>query len=488
MNKSTQSCASACCCEPTAKPTVEQIYTGCLAQAAYYLESKGEAAVIDPLRDPQPYLDRAEKGGAKIRYIFETHFHADFVSGHLELQRLTGATIVYGPTAKPGFAAHVAHDGETFAIGDITLKVLHTPGHTTESSCYALLDAQGQTTAVFTGDTLFLGDVGRPDLAVKSDLSQEDLAAKLYDSLHKQLLPLPDATILYPGHGAGSACGKHLAKETQDTLGHQKQVNYALQAPDRASFIKQVLTGLSAPPAYFGANARLNREGYGSLAQALQGGLTALSPDAFEAEANASSALVLDTRSVADFARAFIPQSVHVGLDGQFASWVGALIGDVNQPLLIVTDVGREAEVAGRLARIGFDKVLGYLQGGIKAWVQSGRETDALDQVLPEAWASYRQGNTHVTVLDVRTPEEFATERIEGTRNLPLNDLNDRMRDLNPAQAYVVHCAGGYRSSMAASILKARGFERITNLSGGLQALKSLDAATLTNQALAVKA
>lgn len=457
-----------------ANQAAEQIYTGCLAQAAYYLESKGEAAVIDPLRDPQPYLDRAEKSGAKIRYIFETHFHADFVSGHLELQRLTGATIVYGPMAKPGFAAHIAQDGETFAIGDLTLKALHTPGHTTESTCYALLD-EGKPTAIFTGDTLFLGDVGRPDLAVRSDLSQEDLASMLYDSIHQKIMTLPNATVIYPGHGAGSACGKHLAKETQDTLGHQKEVNYALQAPDRATFVRQVLTGLSAPPAYFGANARMNREGYAPLTQAMQGALTALTPDAFEAEANASSALVLDTRSAADFARAFIPQSVHVGLDGQFASWVGALIGDVNQPLLIVADAGREAEVATRLARIGFDKVLGYLQGGITAWIRSGRETDSIEQVLPEAWADYRQGNPQVPVIDVRTPEEFAASRIEGALNLPLNDLNARMRELQPEREYAVHCAGGYRSSMAASILKARGFSHVANLAGGLQALKTFN-------------
>lgn len=452
---------------------IEQIYTGCLSQAAYYLESRGEAAVIDPLRDPRPYLDRAEKSGARIRFIFETHFHADFVSGHLELQRLTGATIVYGPLAKPGFAAHVARDGEVFRFGDAALQVLHTPGHTLESSCFALLDGEGRAAAVFTGDTLFLGDVGRPDLAVRSDLTKEELAGKLYDSLHGKLLSLPDDAVVYPGHGAGSACGKHLAKETQDTLGHQKRVNYALQAPDKPAFVNQVLTGLAAPPAYFPANARLNREGYGSFSEALGAGLRPLPPDAFEVEANASHAVILDTRAPAEFARAYVPQSIHIGLDGQFASWAGALIGDLGQPILLVSDPGREQEAITRLSRIGFDRVLGFLQGGVAAWAESGRETDALPTVEAKGLRAYLRAHPGAQVLDMRTPEEFAAAHLSEAASLPLSELNGRMGELFPDREYVVHCAGGYRSSIAASILKARGFGRIADMAGGLQAFQA---------------
>jgi hydroxyacylglutathione hydrolase len=458
---------------------VEQIYTGCLSQAAYFLESNGEAAVIDPLRDPQPYLDRAERNGSKIKWIFETHFHADFVSGHLELQRLTGATIVYGPSAKPNFTAHIARDGEAFAIGDITLKLLHTPGHTLESSCYLLLFADGQAKGVFTGDTLFLGDVGRPDLAVRSDISKEDLAGLLYDSLHKQILPLADSVIIYPGHGAGSACGKHLSKETQDTLGHQKQVNYALRAQSKSDFVREVLAGMSPPPAYFPENARMNREGYAPVSEAMHAGLQALSPEAFEAAANQTGAVVLDTRSAESFANGFIPRSINIGLDGQFASWVGALIGDLKQPILLVTEPGRENEAVTRLTRIGYDHPIGYLQGGLSAWHGKGRELDTLAGVVADRLEATLKQKPEIQIIDVRTPQEFDLEHIAGALNIPLDNLNQRMGELSHSGHYLLHCAGGYRSMIAASILKARGFADILNLVGGINALKQTDFANL---------
>jgi hydroxyacylglutathione hydrolase len=458
--------------KPKTANGVEQIYTGCLAQAAYYIESKGEAAIIDPLRDPEPYLARAARSGAKIRWIFETHFHADFVSGHLDLQKRTGATIVYGPSAEPAFKAHIAKDGEEFSVGDMTLRVLHTPGHTLESTCLLLQDREGQPSALFTGDTLFLGDVGRPDLAVRSHLSKADLAGKLYDSLHTQILPLPDDIVLYPGHGAGSACGKHLSKETVDTLGHQKEVNYALRAPSRGDFINQVIEGIQPPPSYFPANARLNREGYSSVQDAVETGMQALQCQAFEAAANQYQAVVLDTRPAEIFAQGHIPNSVHIGLDGQFASWVGALIGDIKQPLLLVTEAGKEMEAVTRLARIGFDRCLGYLQGGFAAWKAEGRDFETLDNLPPEIFAAKTSAPSSDIILDVRTPSEFATEHIEGALSVPLDDINRRMTDLSPSKNYLVHCAGGYRSMIAASLLKARGFSHITNLTGGIQGLK----------------
>jgi hydroxyacylglutathione hydrolase len=456
---------------------VEQIYTGCLAHAAYYLESHGEAAVIDPLRDPEPYLERAARSGAKIRWIFETHFHADFVSGHLDLQKRTGATIVYGPTAKPQFEAHVAKDGEEFRVGDLTLRLLHTPGHTMESSCYLLLgDPNGSPHphAIFTGDTLFLGDVGRPDLAVKADLSKTDLAGKLYDSIQGQILTMPDNTVIYPGHGAGSACGKHLSQETVDTLGHQKAVNYALRAQSRGDFITQVIEGIQPPPIYFPENARLNREGYASVDRVLESGLRALDCVAFETAANQFEAVVLDTRPAEIYAQGHIPNSIHIGLDGQFASWVGALIGDVNQPILLVTEAGKEAEAVTRLARIGFDNALGYLQGSFAAWQACGRDTEAMATVSPETFAEGSPEIKSYRIVDVRTPSEYAEEHIEGALSLPLDDLNRRMSEFKPREKYLIHCAGGYRSMIAASILKARGFQDVANLVGGVQALKRL--------------
>lgn len=456
----------------TGPALVEQIYTGCLSQAAYYLESQGEAAVIDPLRDPQAYVDRAARSGAKIRWIFETHFHADFVSGHLELQRIAGATIVYGPSAQPGFEAHIASDGEIFPLGNARIRLLHTPGHTLESSCYLLSPANGEAMALFSGDTLFLGDVGRPDLAVKSNVSKEDLAGMLYESIHRQLLPLPDNTVIYPGHGAGSACGKHLAKETQDTLGHQRQTNYALRARSKEEFVRDVLAGIQPPPAYFPENARLNREGYGPVSAAMQAGLQSLSPGRFEAMANQTGALVIDTRSANAFASGFIPRSIHIGLDGQFASWAGALIGDPKQPILLVTDAGRENEAITRLARIGFDHVIGHLHGGFTEWAQADREIDVLPSVEASQLKDVLLQNPALRIIDVRNPDEYAAEHAEGSLHLPLGALNEGMRNLSPAGHYLVHCAGGYRSMIAASILKARGFADVSNIRGGIHAMK----------------
>lgn len=455
--------------------TVEQIYTGCLSQAAYYIESEGEAAVIDPLRDPTPYLERAKLGGATIRYIFETHFHADFVSGHLDLQKATGADIVYGPSAKPAFSALIAKDGETFTLGKAIIKVVHTPGHTLESSCFLISDETGESKAIFTGDTLFLGDVGRPDLAVRGDLTKEQLAAMLFESVHGKLMSLSDDILIYPGHGAGSACGKNLSKETQDTLGHQKQVNYALKTKDHDEFIKQVLAGIPPPPHYFPENARMNREGYGSIDAVMKKGIVPLLPDAFEELANHVNALVLDTRSPQAFKSGFIPRSVNIGLDGSFASWVGALISDLTQPLLLVCDPGRESEAVTRLARVGYDNTLGYLSGGIDAWKLSGKEIDTLDSMEVNEFAKLHAEQGGISVLDVRNPREYESGHLSFAQNFPLDLFNENMGKLRRDQTYYVHCAGGYRSMVAASILKARGFTHITNIEGGYNALATTD-------------
>ncbi len=457
---------------------VEQIYTGCLSQAAYYIESDGVAAVIDPMRETAPYLERARKSGARIRYIFETHFHADFVSGHVDLARETGAEIVYGPGAQPLFPARIGKDEEEFGIGSVKLRLLHTPGHTLESSCYLLVDAEGTEVALFTGDTLFLGDVGRPDLAVKSDLTKEELAGMLFNSLQTKILPLPDSLTVYPGHGAGSACGKHLARETVDNLGHQKQVNEALRKTTVEEFREEVLTGIQPPPAYFPENARLNREGYTAIDRVMGRGETPLTPEQFELLANQTGAVVVDTRSPADFHRGFIPNAVSIGIDGSFANWAGSLLGAPSQPILLVCDAGRENEAVSRLARVGYQAVLGYLKGGIAAWEESGRELDRLESIPPEEFLSRREqadatGNP-VLVLDVRKPSENAAGRLPEAENLPLDGLNAGMGRLARDNTYYLHCASGYRSMIAASILKARGFDNVINVEGGFNALSRL--------------
>lgn len=452
---------------------IEQIYTGCLAQGAYYIESNGEAAVIDPLREVQPYLERAEQDGATIKYVLETHFHADFVSGHIDLAKKTGAQIVYGPNAKTGFDAHIAHHGEILKLGDISIKVLHTPGHTMESTCYLLFDENGKESAVFTGDTLFIGDVGRPDLAQKSDLTMADLAGHLYDSLRNSLMTLPDEVTVYPAHGAGSACGKNMSKETVSTIGAQKATNYALRADmTKAEFIQEVTDGLMAPPKYFPENVRLNKEGYDSLEVVIKRGAQALSPRGFEEAVNATGALMLDVRSEAEFTEGFIPNSIFIGLGGQFAPWVGALVADVSQPLALIVPEGQAEEAITRLSRVGFDNVIGYLNGGLEAWKNAGMEVDTIESITADEFAEKMKQFSPDNVLDVRKPSEFAAEHIKDAESVPLDFLNDYMGELDKQKKYFIHCAGGYRSVIAASILRARGFEDVVDIKGGFKAIQ----------------
>lgn len=461
---------------------IEQIYTGCLAQGAYYIVSGNEAVVIDPLREIQPYVDRAEKDGVKIKYVFETHFHADFVSGHIDLANATGATIVYGPGAQTDFTAHVASDGEEFKVGAVTFKVLHTPGHTMESSCYLLKDEQGREVAVFTGDTLFIGDVGRPDLAQKGNITQDDLAGFLFDSLRTKIMTLPDDVVVYPAHGAGSACGKNMSKETSDTIGHQKEVNYALRANmTRQEFIAEVTDGLLPPPAYFPQNVMMNKKGYDSITDVLRRGTQALSPEAFEAAANETGALLLDTRDPQVFAQGFIPNSINIGIDGSFAPWVGALIPDVNQPLLIVAEPGREEEVVTRLARVGYDRTLGYLNGGFVAWKESGKETDMITSITAENLAEIQQKNPQAKILDVRKHGEYISEHIRNVQHAPLDYINEAMTEIDRDEPVYVHCAGGYRSMIFTSILRARGFTNLVDVKGGFKAIKESGRFDLTD-------
>ncbi|WP_090143916.1 MBL fold metallo-hydrolase, partial [Elizabethkingia anophelis] len=456
---------------------VEQIYTGCLAQGAYYIVSQGESVIIDPLREVQPYLDKLQQDNAKLKYILETHFHADFVSGHVDLSDKTGASIVYGPTAKPEFEAIIAKDEEVFEIGDIKIKVLHTPGHTMESSCYLLIDEKGKETALFSGDTLFLGDVGRPDLAQKGkDLTQEDLAGMLYDSLMNKIIPLSDEITVYPAHGAGSACGKNMQKETVDTLGNQKKTNYALNQPDKASFIKEVTDGLTPPPGYFAMNVAMNKKGYESFDQVLEHGLKPLSAEAFETMADETGALILDTRPAAEFHKGFIPQSVNIGVKGDFAPWVGAMIVDVKQPLLLVTDEGSEEEVITRLSRVGFDNVVGYLKGGLSAWQSAGKETDSVERITPEEFAQRYTEDSKI--IDVRKEGEYAAEHIAEAYSRPLAYINTWIKDIDPKEHFFLHCAGGYRSMIAASILQARGYRNFTEVEGGFGKIKLTEVPT----------
>lgn len=451
---------------------VEQIYTGCLAQGAYYIESQGEAAIIDPLRETAPYLDKAHSEGATIKYIFETHFHADFVSGHVDLAQKTGATIVYGPNAETEYNIHSASDLEEFRLGDITIRVLHTPGHTMESTTFLLLDEEGKEYAIFSGDTLFIGDVGRPDLAAKSHLTVEDLAGHLYDSLRSKIMPLPDNVIVYPAHGAGSACGKNMSSETFDSLGNQKKTNYALRSDmTKEEFIQEVTHGILPPPQYFPKNVLINKKGYESLDKVMEKGLIPLSPEDFEAHANTTGALVLDTRSEDNFAKGHIPRSIFIGIDGGFAPWVGTLITDLQQPILLVTDPGREEEVVTRLARVGYDNTLGYLKGGFPAWVKEGKESDSVHSITVEELKPQLVPG-HPQILDVRKPGEFSSEHLEGATSFPLDYINDKFQDLDPQKPYFIHCLGGYRSMITASILKARGLHQLTDIQKGFHAIK----------------
>ncbi len=451
---------------------VEQLYTGCLAEAAYYVVSEGEAAIIDPLRETAPYLERAARDHVKIKYVLETHFHADFVSGHLDLAKKTGAQIVYGPTAKPGFPAHIAADGEVLRLGKASIIVLHTPGHTMESSTFLLRDEEGKDYALFTGDTLFIGDVGRPDLAQKAgEITVKDLAGYLYDSLRSKIMPLADDVIVYPGHGAGSACGKKMSNETFATLGNQKKFNYALRDDmTREEFIAEVTNGLAPPPQYFPKNAALNKFGYASIDDVLAKGATAMEPDRFIAAATTTDALILDTRKPDDFVRGFIPGSIFIGLDGQFAPWVGALISDLKTPILLVAYPGREEEAVLRLARVGYDHCLGYLRGGFAAWQAAGKETDQLEEMDAKEFAA-TFSSLKGKVLDVRRKSEYDSEHLVGVANFPLDWINQFMDKLDRRQTYYLHCQGGYRSVITASILRARGFKNLVNLRGGFDAL-----------------
>ena len=455
---------------------IQQIYTGCIAHAAYYLESNGEVAIFDPLREVQPYIDQATANGAKIKYVFETHFHADFVSGHLDLAAKTGATIVYGPTAKPGFEAHVATDGEVFNVGKAKVKAIHTPGHTMESTTYMVIDENGKEHGIITGDTLFIGDVGRPDLAqhVIADLTEDKLAGYLFDSLRNKIMPLSDDLIVYPNHGAGSACGKNMSKETTDTLGNQKRTNYALR-PDmsKEEFKKELLTGLTAPPGYFPKNVLMNIQGYESLDRIMDRGMRALNVNDFEVVANEERPLVLDTRPATEFAKGFIPNSVSIGLDSNFAMWVGEMIPDIKQTILLVTEPGKEEESIIRLSRVGYDNTIGFLQGGFEAWKAAGKEVDTVDRISSEEFAKrYPQ---KPLIIDVRKKSEFDSEHVVDAINVPLNQINQHLSQFPKDKPFILHCAGGYRSMIAASILKQRGWENFVDVVGGFSAIKETD-------------
>lgn len=456
---------------------VEQIYTGCLAHAAYYIESNGTAAVFDPLREVQPYIDRAKKDNAKIKYVFETHFHADFVSGHLDLQKKAGAEIVFGPGAKPAYEATTAEDGQIFEVGDYKVKVIHTPGHTMESTTYLLIDEHGKEHGIITGDTLFIGDVGRPDLAqhVVSELTEEKLAGHLFDSLRNKIMPLSDDLIVYPNHGAGSACGKMMSKETTDTLGHQKEVNYALR-PDmtKEEFIKELLTGLTTPPGYFPKNVLMNIKGYESLDDIMAKATTPYSPEAFEAVANETGALVLDTRNAEDFAKGFIPNSINIGLEGSFAQWVGEMIPDIKQEILLVTYKDKEEEAITRLSRVGYDNTVGFINGGFDAWKNSGKEFETANRVSAKELEEAMKDEKPL-IIDVRKKSEFDSEHLLGAINIPLNEINLHLAEFPKESTFVLHCAGGYRSMIASSILKQRGWQDFADVKGGFENLSKTD-------------
>lgn len=457
---------------------IEQLYTGCLAEAAYVIISNGEAAVIDPLRDYQVYIDYANKHNATIKYVFETHFHADFVSGHIDLAKATGATIVYGPTSMTtGFDMYVAKDEEVFPLGDVSFKLLHTPGHTMESSCFLLTDESGKETAIFTGDTLFIGDVGRPDLAQKviAELTQDKLARLLFHSLRNKIMPLSDELIVYPGHGAGSACGKNLSKETTDTLGHQKATNYALR-PDMTEdeFVAELLSGLMPPPAYFPQNVLLNITGYENVDSILEKGTKQLTLDEFDAFVN-DGAIIIDTRKADDFVKAFIPGSISVGIDGSFAVWVGTIVPDVKQKIVLITENGREEEVVTRLARVGYDAALGVLKGGVETWKNAGRKTDFIESISTEVFADLFAKGINETILDVRKESEYKSEHLVGAENVPLDYYKTTTAHLFAQNRYFVYCAGGYRSVIFASLLKRQGFNDLVNVEGGFAAIKKFE-------------
>lgn len=451
---------------------IEQIYTGCLAQGAYFIQSEGEAAVIDPLRDINPYIQKADKEKLKIKYVLETHFHADFVSGHIDLADATGATIVFGPNAKTVFKAHIAKDNEELKVGKLTIKVLHTPGHTLESTTYLLLDENSKEHAIFSGDTLFIGGVGRPDLAAKSNLTIEDLAGTLYDSIHTKIMPLPGNVIVYPAHGAGSACGKNMSRETFDTLENQKKLNYALKENlTKEEFIKEVTAGIPPPPPYFALNVKMNKEGYTNINEVIKRGRKALSPEEFEHLANETGALKLDVREQTQFAKGFIPNAINIGIDGGFAPWAGALIPDINQQILLIAEEGREEETIIRLARVGYDNTLGYLKGGFNAWKEAGKEIDRINSISVQEFVDTYHSDSNINILDVRKKSEYDLEHILDVENLPLDNVNDSLPIIDKNKTYYVHCAGGYRSMIYTSILKSRGYTNLINVEGGFKTI-----------------
>ncbi|MCG9790906.1 MBL fold metallo-hydrolase [Flavobacterium algicola] len=455
---------------------IEQIYTGCLAQGAYYITSNGEAAIIDPLRETEPYIKRLERDKVKLKYVFETHFHADFVSGHVDLSEKTAAPIVYGPNANPEFDAIIATDGQLFQVGDITIKVLHTPGHTMESSTYLLIDKNGKESAIFSGDTLFIGDVGRPDLAQKSaSMTQEELAGILFHSLRDKIMTLPDDVIVYPAHGAGSACGKNMSKETTSTIGNQKETNYALRADmTEEEFIKELTDGLLPPPAYFGMNVAMNKQGYESFENVLNNGMQTINVKDFEAVTADAGALILDSRDNQTFSEGHIPQSINIGIDGSFALWVGELIVDVKQPIILVTEIGKEEETVTRLSRVGFDNLVGHLDGGFKAWKNAGKETDTVNRITATTFEKeVKIGESKV--FDIRKESEYKAEHLEDAYLRPLANINDWIEDVNPKEHFYLHCGGGYRSMIAASILQSRGFRNFTEIDGGFAAIAKTD-------------
>jgi hydroxyacylglutathione hydrolase len=457
---------------------LEQIYTGCLAQGAYYVESEGECMIIDPLREVNQYIEKAAENGAKIKYILETHFHADFVSGHLELSKKTGARIVYGPTATPSFDALIATDGQILELGKLKIKVLHTPGHTMESTSYLLFDENGKEYCIFSGDTLFIGDVGRPDLAQKSTVTIEDLAGYLFDSLRNKIMILPDDLIVYPAHGAGSACGKNMSKETFDTLGNQKQTNYALRANmSREEFIKEVTDGLELvpPPYYFPKNVMINKSGAQDVDK-VKSHIQALSPAAFEAAANETGAIMIDTRLQQTFKNAFVPNAIFIGIKGDFAPWVGTLLTDIEQPILIIADDENREEVITRLSRVGYDNIIGYLEGGIEAWQSAGKETDSIESISAEEFAkTFKKLEGKIIVKDVRKPSEYMAEHVEDAMNIPLANLSKNMAEFSKDETNYLHCAGGYRSMIATSILKSRGYDNVVDIDGGFKAIAETD-------------
>lgn len=459
---------------------VEQLYTNCLAQGAYYIQSEGEAAVIDPLREYKTYTDLAEKNNAKIKYIFETHFHADFVSGHLDLANKTGAEIVFGPMAQTTFKSTVAQDNQEFKIGKLTIKVLHTPGHTLESSTFLLLDENKKPHCIFSGDTLFIGDVGRPDLAIKSDLTQEDLAGMLYDSLRNKIMTLPDDVIVYPAHGAGSACGKNMSKETFDTLGNQKKTNYALANISKQEFIKELTTGILPAPQYFAKNASLNKTGYGNYDSIKAQGTQALSVSKTKELLTSTNAIILDVRKPQEFAKEHIPNSVFIGIDGQFAPWVGALITDLHQPIILVAPAGREEETVTRLTRVGYDNCIGYLEGGVDSWKKEGEKTESIISIEAEEFANRYNSNT-INTLDVRKPGEYDSSHLDGVNSFPLDFITNWHDSLQKDKQYHIHCAGGYRSMIAASLLKRKGYHNLIDVAGGYGAIQKTNVKMVTS-------